>query len=148
MTGSLNNQKIGISLSARVGSGFFKTPEDWKTDSTNSLDESSDKDKSFTGDIVPNAFHLNFSLTKKIVHPFWIYAGGGVLFNGELRKFVTPEGDEEFVKNKNATYTAFNPEGGLFLVLGPIVFRYGVNKPMSSKYTGPIIQHFGIAIKM
>lgn len=148
MGGSLNNRKIGMYISARTGGGFFKTAADWETDNKNSLTESIDKDKKFTGDIVPKVVHVNFGLTQKLIHPFWLYAGGGVTFNAELRKFVKTSGsNEEYVANKDEKYTAFNPEGGLFLWLGPFVFRYGINKPLG-KYTGPVIQHFGVAFKM
>jgi hypothetical protein len=148
MGGSLNNRKVGIYISARTGAGFFKTAADWETDNKNSLTESIDKDKKFTGEIVPKVVHVNFGLTRKLIHPFWLYAGGGLTINAELRKFVKTSGsNEEYVTNKDEKYTAFNPEGGLFMWLGPFVFRYGINKPLG-KYSGPVVQHFGVAFKM
>lgn len=148
MVGGLKTRKLDWYFSGRTGSGFFKSKASWKTDSKNSLQESVNKDKKFTGTIINSEVYANLGLTKRIVYPFWIYAGAGVAFNSELRQFKSTTGsDEELVENKDAKFTAFNPEGGLYVLLGPFIFRYGVNKPMSAKYTGPVIQHFGVAFK-
>lgn len=149
MVGGLKTRKLDWYFSGRTGSGLFKDKAYWKTDSKNSLQESVNKDKKFTGTIIPSEIYANIGLTKRIVYPFWIYVGAGVAINSELRQFKSTTGsEEELVENKDAKFTAFNPEGGLYLLLGPFVLRYGINKPMSAKYTGSVLQHFGIAIKM
>jgi tetratricopeptide (TPR) repeat protein len=149
MVGGLKSRKVDWYFSGRTGSGFFKTKASWETDSKNSLQESVNKDKKFTGTIIASELYANIGLTKRIVYPLWIYAGAGVAFNTELREFKSTTGsDEELVENKDAKFTAFNPEGGLYMLLGPFVLRYGINKPMSAKYTGSLIQHFGIAFKL
>ncbi|MBO9202517.1 MULTISPECIES: hypothetical protein [Niastella] len=148
MTGGLKARKLDWYISGRTGSGLFKVKSDWKTDSKNSLAESVNKNKKFTGTIIPSEIHANLGLTKRIVYPFWLYAGAGVAANTELRQFISTTGnEEELVENKDAKFTALDLEGGLYLLLGPFVFRYGVNKPMSAKYTGSVTQQFGAAFK-
>ena len=148
MVGGLKTRKLDWYFSGRTGSGFFKTKADWKTNSKNSLDESVNKDKKFTGTMAYSEIYADIGLTKRIVYPFWIYAGAGVASSSELRQFIRTNGsDEEWVENKDAKFPALDLEGGVFLLLGPFVFRYGVNKPMSAKYTGSVVQQFGAAFK-
>jgi hypothetical protein len=148
MVGSLNNPQVGIYLSGRSNSGFFKTASDWETDSQNSLQESVNQDKEFTGEIIPREIHINAGLTKRVVHPFYLFAGAGLTINDELRQFRSSTGIyEEYVVNKDAKYTSFNPEGGVYIWLGPVVLRYGINKPLHERYTGGLMHNFGLAIK-
>jgi hypothetical protein len=148
MVGGLKSRKLDWYFSGRTGSGFFKDKASWKTNSKNSLEESVNKDKKFTGTIIPSEIYANIGLTRRVMYPLWIYAGAGVAANTELRQFKSTTGsDEELVENKDAKFTAPDVEGGIYLLLGPFVFRYGVNKPMSAKYTGSVIQHFGAAFK-
>jgi hypothetical protein len=148
MAGSLNNRKLGMYVSARTGIGFFETASDWETNNANSLEESTNTDKEFTGKIVPKDIHVNLGLTKKIAHPLYVFAGAGVTFGSELRQFRSFSGlYEEYVVNKDAKYTSFNPEGGIYLWLGPLVLRYGINKPLHEQFTSGLMHHFGAAVK-
>ena len=89
-----------------------------------------------------------FGLTKKIFHPIWIYVGGGVATNQELREFKDANGKIEYVPNKDVKVLCFNPEAGVKVKLGFLVFSYGVNKPFSETFSQPYMHQFGAAFSL
>ncbi|MES2777023.1 MAG: hypothetical protein V4722_22795 [Bacteroidota bacterium] len=149
MLGDLKNRKVGWYFSGRTGDGIFEDEAYWETDKTNSVTGSVDPRKTFTGAIKSKTIYGTIGITKKIVHPLWLYVGAGVCINSELRQFEHTQTNElEYAINKDAKYTAPNAEAGLYLKLGPIVLRYGVNRPITEKFTGTVIQHFGAAFSL
>jgi hypothetical protein len=148
MMGQLNNRKVGWYVAGRTGNAIFDGGEEayWETDNNNSITGSVDPRKKFTGTITNKTIYGTIGITKKIVHPLWFYIGGGVCINSQIRQFEHTQTKElENVINKDAKYTAPNADAGLYLLLGPIVVSYGVNRPFTEKFTGTIIHHFGAA---
>ena len=144
MAGSLNNRSVGIYVSGRTGDGIFETEAYWETNNNNSISESVDQKKKYTGITKSKTIYAGLGITKKIFYPLWVYAGAGVCINSELRQFEHTQTKElEYAVNKDMKYTAVNFETGLYLKLGPIVISYGVNRPINEKFTGTIVQHFG-----
>jgi hypothetical protein len=151
MMGQLNNRKLGWYIAARTGDAIFEGSEEayWETDNNNSVTGSVDPRKTFTGAVTNKTVYGTIGLTKKIVHPLWFYVGAGICVNTELRQFEHTQTKElENVVNKDAKYTAPNGDAGLYLLLGPVVLSYGVNRPFSDKFTGTIIHHFGVAFSL
>ncbi|WP_207426743.1 hypothetical protein [Pedobacter sp. SYSU D00535] len=148
--GSLNTRKIGLYMAVRLNKDFPSEGADtyWKTNNMNSVEGSEDKEKTFTGKTIERRLHATVGITKKLIHPLWIYAGGGLAINGQLREFVSEDGTVEKVSNSDQSYAAFNPEAGLHLKIGPLTLGYGLNRPLTDRFTKNYTQSFRLGIKM
>lgn len=149
MSGSLKNRRVGMYMAVRAGKDFFETvTANWETNNSNSLAESSDKNKTYTEKNLNRVLYGTIGVTKKIIYPLWIYGGIGVCVNSQLKEFKhNSTGETEYVKNKDLKYMAINPEIGLQLKLAFLTFRYGINKPLTPLFEGEFVQHFGVGIK-
>jgi tetratricopeptide (TPR) repeat protein len=146
--GGIKNRKFGVYFTFRTGSNIEEETADWETDNGNSLQESFDKDKIFTGLILDQQIFGTIGVTKKIFHPIWIYAGGGLAYLRELREFQDRGGSNEYVVNKDRKVISPNVEAGLKLKVGFLVFSYGINKPISNYFKKPVIYNFGAAFSL
>lgn len=147
-TGSLETRGVGFYFSVRTGKDIFKSTASWKTNDANSLDESVNKNKSYTGQNYYQQVYGTFGLSKKLVHPLWIYAGLGVASNNELREFKDNNGKIEYVSNKDAKYITVNPEAGVRLKLGFLLLSYGANRPITPRFKETVVQHFSVAFAL
>jgi hypothetical protein len=73
----------------------------------------------------------NMALTYKIIHPLWIYAGGGVASYARVEDRPGVENDSKMVTMKNLIMP--NAEGGIFIALKPVVLSFGMSMPIFSK---------------
>lgn len=149
MWGKLNNRKLGTYFQIRTNLNLFQQAADWETDNTNSLEESIDKNKTYNNvDLNRNLF-VSFGLTKKVVHPFWIYGGVGMAYYSQLKEFVNRNTAEvEYVRNRDEKYFAVNPELGIQIKLAALSFQYGVNKPLTPAFTKQVVHHFGVGVQL
>ncbi|MGF2412085.1 hypothetical protein [Ferruginibacter sp.] len=149
MSGSLNNRKLGMYVALRVSNDIWQAGDaSWETDNSNSLTESTDKNKKYNGKSYNRVFFGTIGITKKITHPLWVYAGAGVCINSQVREFEhNTTGKVENVKNKDLNYIAVNPEIGLQVKLAFLTIRYGINKPLTPLFKEQFMQHFGVGIK-
>ncbi len=150
MSGSLKNRKLGMYMSLRLSVDFFQDIDAyWETNNSNSLAESADKNKKYSGKSFNRTLLGTIGFTKKIVYPFWLYTGAGVSVNSQVKEFVhNNTGKIEHVKNKDLDYIVANPEIGLQVRLGFLTIKYGINKPLTPLFTDQFMQHFGVGIKL
>lgn len=73
----------------------------------------------------------NIALTHKIVHPVWLYAGGGIASYAKVEDVPGTDDGSKMVLTKNQLMP--NAEGGIYIGLKPIVLSVGVSMPVFSK---------------
>ncbi len=146
--GNINTRKLGVYIAIRTGQDIFKELATWSTNNSNSLEESSNKKKTFNNQLYNQQVFATLGVSKKIVHPIWLYAGAGVVYQQQLREFKDSNGNIEYVRNKDAMSLSVNPEVGVRVKLGILVLSYGINKPLIETFTQPYMQHFGAAFSL
>ena len=148
-SGSLKNRKLGFYMAIRASMDVFQSSDAyWETTNNNSLAESIDKNKTFNGTSYDRVAFGTFGITKKIIYPFWIYAGAGICVNSQVKEFEhNNSGKIEYVNNKDQQFMAVNPELGVQVHLGFLTVRYGLNKPLTPFFKEEYMQHFGVGFK-
>jgi tetratricopeptide (TPR) repeat protein len=148
-TGTLNNRTLGFYIGGRTSPAFFETLSSWKTDDASSNADAPSKDNVYAGESKNRELYINLGLTFKVIRPLWVYAGPGVVFATEMKKFQAKGSSvTDWVENKDKTSTSFAPEAGVQLLLGPVTLRYGVSKSFQSKVQKDIVQTFGFGFSM
>lgn len=139
--GSINSPGLGMFFSVRINDEIFTSSTYYTVDNTGKTDGSVFNDIRFTNNVARGNLEIMGGLTKKIVHPFWLYGSIGVSYNP-----VYWEMDEykdngqyyktEWVKNTDETRTYAMKELGLILDLGGLNLRSGIK---FSRYSGQIL---------
>lgn len=144
--GSLNNRKLGMHFSARTSSDQFESAtSNWQTTDDHELPDDNKGQYVYNNRTINRQIFVTLGITKKIAYPLWISVGGGVLINSQLKEFESTAQSKSLslMVNKDQQYVSFNPEVRLFVPLGPVVFHYGINKPLAKQFKKDFIQHFG-----
>jgi hypothetical protein len=118
---SLNHRTLGFMLSARANPHMFENDADGEG---RIYDAGKTRAKYKTA-------YGNMALTYKIIHPLWIYAGGGVASYARVEDRPGVENDSKMVTMKNLIMP--NAEGGIFIALKPVVLSFGMSMPVFSK---------------
>ena len=118
---SLNHRTLGFMLSGRANPHMFENDADGEG---SIYDAGKTKAKYITG-------YGTVALTYKVIHPVWIYAGGGVASYAKVEDRPGDENDTKMVTMKNLIMP--NAEAGIFISLKPIVLSLGVSRPIFSK---------------
>jgi hypothetical protein len=117
---SLNHRTLGFMLSARANPHMFENDADGEG---SVYDAGKTRAKYITA-------YGNVALTYKVIHPVWIYAGGGVASYAKVEDRPGDENDSKMVTTKNLAMP--NAEGGIFIALKPVVLSFGVSMPIFS----------------
>jgi tetratricopeptide (TPR) repeat protein len=149
MVGGLNNRVPGVYFGGRTNVNMFREAELWRTNNAASIEKASDKSLRNTGERRICASFVTIGLTQKITRPLWIYAGAGIAYTVESKKFFSEEKKSEvWADNEESSQISFNPEAGLQVLLGPITLRYGLNKPWDNILYPGLVQSFIIGFKI
>ena len=119
--GSLNHRRLGFLLTVRANPHVFENDADGEG---TIYDAGKTRAKYITA-------YGNMALTHKIIHPLWIYAGGGVASYARVEDRPGVENNSKMVTMKNLIMP--NAEGGIFIALKPVVLSFGVSMPVFSK---------------
>lgn len=119
--GSLNHRRLGFLLTVRANPHMFENDADGEG---RIYDAGKTKAKYITA-------YGNMALTYKIIHPLWIYAGGGVASYAKVEDRPGVEDNSKMVTMKSLIMP--NAEGGIFIAIKPVVLSFGISMPVFSK---------------
>lgn len=128
--GTINNRKIGMYVSVKANEALFKGGSFYTVNDQGVYEDNVMDDIRPTGATRTNHFDGMIGLTKKIVFPLWLYAGGGVNYSQAYIEVDEYNDSGRFVETewiKNTDQQFFKPvvEAGAIIDIGGFQIRGG-----------------------